>query len=153
MVQMKFLLIAVCFLIPAVMGQLAVQKCKKGVLPSKLYIEGCSKAPCNIVNGQNLKYRAEFVTPHATKSLTAQVIPRVAGMAIGYELPKEHRDGCKKLTNTKCPLAQNQRVEASGNVPVESPISNVKANIEFRLLSDSGIAVCFKIDAKVVKGK
>lgn len=79
------------------------------------------------------------------------MIPRVGGLAIGYELPEEHRDGCKKLTNAQCPLKKDQRVEAAGDVPVESPIANVKVNIEFQLHSDSGLAVCFKIDAKVVK--
>lgn len=149
--ELKMLLIAACLLIPAVLGQLAVQKCKSGAPPTKLVIEGCSKAPCTIVNGQNLKFQAEFVNPTATKSLTAKVIPRVAGLVIGFELPEEHRDGCQKLTNAKCPLAANQSVQAAGDVPVESPISNVKVNIEFQLLSDSGVAVCFKIDAKVVK--
>ncbi|XP_058446646.1 uncharacterized protein LOC131427459 [Malaya genurostris] len=152
MVQMKFLLIAVCFLIPDVMGELAIQKCKSGVLPTKLIIDGCSQAPCAIANGHNLKFHAEFVAPHATRTLTAIVIARVAGFAIHYELPEEHRDGCKKLTNAKCPLAPNQRIEASGEVPVESPISNVMVNVEFQLHSDTAIAVCFRIDAKVVKG-
>lgn len=151
--ELKLALIAavVCMLATTAMGQLEVQKCKKGAVPNKLVIEGCSKAPCQIVNGQNLRFQAEFTNPTATKTLTAKVIARVAGLIIPYELPKEHRDGCKKLTNAKCPLTANQRVEASGDVPVESPISNVKANIEFQLHSDSGVAVCFKIDAKIVR--
>lgn len=148
---MTLIAVVVGMLATSVLGQLDVQKCKKGAVPSKLVIEGCSKAPCQIVNGQNLRFQAEFTNPTATKTLTAKVIARVAGLAIPYELPEEHRDGCKKLTNTKCPLAANQSVEASGDVPVESPISNVKANIEFQLHSDSGVAVCFKIDAKIVK--
>ncbi|XP_055549101.1 uncharacterized protein LOC129732320 [Wyeomyia smithii] len=145
------LVAVVCFLISAGRAQLQVQKCKKGVVPTKLQIEGCHKAPCTIVNGETLKFSAEFINPHDTKSLTAKVIPRVGGLVIGYELPEEHRDGCKKLTNAQCPLRKEQRIEAAGEVPVESPISNVKVNIEFQLHSDSGVAVCFKIDAKVVK--
>lgn len=149
--MVKLLLFCVaCLLVPSTLGQLEVQKCKKGAVPTKLVIEGCSKAPCTIVNGQNLKFSAEFINPTATNTLKAKVIPRLAGLVIPYELPKEHQDGCQKLNNAKCPLEANQRVEASGDVPVESPVSNVKVNIEFQLHADSGIAVCFKIDAKVV---
>uniref|UniRef100_A0A023EGW6 Putative ml domain protein n=1 Tax=Aedes albopictus TaxID=7160 RepID=A0A023EGW6_AEDAL len=149
--EVKLTLLVVSLLVSAVVGQLEVQKCKKGAIPNKLEIEGCTKAPCQIVNGQNLRFNAEFTNPKATKTLTAKVIARVAGLIIPYELPAEHRDGCKKLTNAKCPLADNQSVEAAGDVPVDSPISNVKANIEFQLHADSGVAVCFKIDAKIVK--
>nr|XP_029716561.1 mite group 2 allergen Lep d 2-like [Aedes albopictus] len=149
--EVKLTLLVVSLLVSAVLGQLEVQKCKKGAIPNKLEIEGCTKAPCQIVNGQNLRFKAEFTNPKATKTLTAKVIARVAGLIIPYELPAEHRDGCKKLTNAKCPLSDNQSVEAAGDVPVDSPISNVKANIEFQLHADSGIAVCFKIDAKIVK--
>ncbi|XP_055640700.1 uncharacterized protein LOC129778071 [Toxorhynchites rutilus septentrionalis] len=151
MMAMKVLLTTACLMLPMVMGQLPVQSCKSGVIPTNLIIEGCEKAPCTIVNGKNLKFLAEFVNPVATKTLTAKVIPRVAGLVIGYELPEEHRDGCNKLTNAKCPLDANQRVEAAGDILIESPITNVKVNIEFQLHSDAGVALCFKIDAKVVK--
>ncbi|KAL1404062.1 hypothetical protein pipiens_005470 [Culex pipiens pipiens] len=58
----KLLLIFVaCLTVPNSLGQLEVQKCKKGSVPTKLVIEGCSKAPCTIVNGQNLKFSAEFI--------------------------------------------------------------------------------------------
>ncbi|XP_062552139.1 mite group 2 allergen Lep d 2-like [Armigeres subalbatus] len=148
--EMKLPLLIICLAASAVMG-VQVQKCRKGSIPTKLEIEGCTKPPCKIVNGQNLRFNAEFVNPTPTKTLTAKVIARVAGLIIPYELPAEHRDGCQKLTNAECPLGANQLVAAAGDVPVESPIVNVKANIEFQLVSDSGVAVCFKIDAKIVK--
>lgn len=58
--EVKLTLLVVSLLVSAVVGQLEVQKCKKGAIPNKLEIEGCTKAPCQIVNGQNLRFKAEF---------------------------------------------------------------------------------------------
>ncbi|XP_055642482.1 uncharacterized protein LOC129779197 [Toxorhynchites rutilus septentrionalis] len=147
------LIAIVCMLTPAALGDLKLKKCKSGALPTKLVIEGCKNTPCTVVNGRNLRFQAEFINPTPTRTLTASVIPRVGwfNTVVKYKMAEEHRDGCKKLTNTRCPLGAQQLVKAAGEVPVSSPITGVKANIEFQLRSDTGIAVCFKIDAKVVK--
>ncbi|XP_055601212.1 NPC intracellular cholesterol transporter 2-like [Uranotaenia lowii] len=141
--------VLICSFAIAAFG-LQVQKCKSGDIPTMLDIEGCSKTPCTIVNGQNLKLSAEFVAPHATKSLTVKVIPRIGLIAIPFELPEEHRDGCKKLVNAQCPLGRGQRVQAAANIPIQAPVKNVKVNVEFQLRSDSGLAICFKMDVKIV---
>lgn len=71
--EVKLTLLVVSLLVSAVLGQLEVQKCKKGAIPNKLEIEGCTKAPCQIVNGQNLRFKAKFTNRKCDVSLIHKV--------------------------------------------------------------------------------
>jgi hypothetical protein len=83
--------------------------------------------------------------------LTPKVTTRVFGLSIPYELPGDQKSGCDHLTDTRCPLDENEDATYVLTMPILKFYPSVRLEIQLEMLADQKDSLfCFKIDCEVV---
>uniref|UniRef100_A0A182YG97 ML domain-containing protein n=1 Tax=Anopheles stephensi TaxID=30069 RepID=A0A182YG97_ANOST len=149
----KFLLIVA--LLPAVIfGQTPFRPCiGGGPTPASVNIEGCTSLPCTIVSGSPLVARANgIVTPVATPTVQANIVARVLGLDIGFQIPDDLADACAVgITGASCPLAAGTTFDYTLNYAMTLPLTGITAQVEVGLTAADGTRItCIEIDATIV---
>lgn len=95
----------------------------------------------------------QFTSAEATNALTPKVTTQFFGLSIPYDLPNEQKNGCQHLTDTRCPLNENEDATYVLTMPILKIYPSVNIEIQLEMIADRGESMfCFKIDCQVVNG-
>jgi Niemann-Pick C2 protein len=115
-------------------------------------IQGCEKAPCELIRGTDVTLEVDFEAVISTKTLKPQVLATAVGVTIPYELPSHLAEACKYLhDNQDCPLTPGCEYTYELTMPVDKNYPAVSLSLEFSLLDDhKKPEFCFQVKCVVV---
>ncbi|CAK1589932.1 unnamed protein product [Parnassius mnemosyne] len=152
-----YAIVSLCALVTIVAGQTtSVSRCKNypGELPLHTYVEGCNTPPCQLPQLQdaviNLVFKSSRVMPSMTTLATAYLGFGIFEVPVPYDLGT-NAITCNFLTNTYCPVLQDEVVTYTLKMYIESFFPVVTVTIEFRVVDHNEEPVlCIRMPVTIV---
>ncbi|XP_072385266.1 uncharacterized protein [Diabrotica undecimpunctata] len=132
-----------------------VSKCKDGgIIPPGVNLESdyevCKQSPCIVYTGSTCYFNVNFTSPGYVPSITPKYKATALGMTLDYPCEK---DACTGITNTVCPLVENERVSYTWIMYLPSlyPECLVDLEVSFTNDDDNSLIFCFSTQIEVRK--
>ncbi|KAJ8957536.1 hypothetical protein NQ318_020575 [Aromia moschata] len=111
----------------------------------------CIDQPCVVVAGKDIAMDIVFQAPKYLDSIKPNIVATAAGISLDYPLFQD--DACVGITNTYCPIVENETVEYSYTMHLLDVFPEITVSLEFTLVdkNDSSDIICFVVDIQVVK--
>ncbi|XP_050506712.1 NPC intracellular cholesterol transporter 2 [Diabrotica virgifera virgifera] len=124
-----------------------VGPCKDGgVIPPGVNLESdskiCKESPCIAYTGSSCYFNVNFTSPGYVPSITPKYKATSMGVTLDYPCEK---DACTGITNTVCPLVENERVSYTWTLSLPSfyPECLVDLEVSFTNDDDNSRIFCF----------
>ncbi|EFA04656.1 hypothetical protein TcasGA2_TC014068 [Tribolium castaneum] len=119
--------------------------------PPVVEIQNCEDMPCVFYLNTRTSMTMKFRAPRYLEHFAPQALAMVMGLNVTYPLGQD--DGCDGVTNTPCPLAENEYVEYTYGMYLLPFFPEVTLSMEFSLFDKdlNSTFECFKIDVQITK--
>ncbi|KYB27613.1 NPC intracellular cholesterol transporter 2 homolog a [Tribolium castaneum] len=129
-----------------------VSKCKFGTdhSPELVEIPGCDSEPCAFYLNEHNAMTMKFRSPRYLENFRPMALAIALGVNVTYPLGQD--DGCVGVTNTPCPLAENEYIEYTYSMYILPIFPKISFTIEFSLIDkdqDDEQVECFRLDVEL----
>uniref|UniRef100_A0A6P7GD96 Uncharacterized protein LOC114336724 n=1 Tax=Diabrotica virgifera virgifera TaxID=50390 RepID=A0A6P7GD96_DIAVI len=136
-----------------------VDKCRDGgIIPPSVNlksdfeqnVEDCKQAPCVVYTGGNCYVELNFTSPGYVPSISPKYKATAMGVTLDYPCEK---DACSLITNTVCPLVENELVSYTWVMALPSFYPECLADLEVSFTNDddNSLIFCFRSQIDVRK--
>lgn len=114
-------------------------------------VEGCTTAPCDILQGFDAIMQIDFRAPAAANTLRPVVMATALGVTIEYPLDISYQNACNHLIEgSSCPLAANEDSTYKFVFRIETYFPPIAVAVELSLIDhDDNHVFCSVIDIHV----
>ncbi|XP_044266259.1 uncharacterized protein LOC123012423 [Tribolium madens] len=118
----------------------------------EVQVQNCDDMPCVFYINSKTSMTMKFRAPRYLEHFAPNALASVMGVNVTYPLGQD--DGCVGVTNTPCPLAENEYIEYTYGMLILPIFPEVSLTMEFSLIDkdlNNTAFECFKVDLQIKK--
>ncbi|XP_063914683.1 NPC intracellular cholesterol transporter 2 homolog a-like [Zophobas morio] len=121
-----------------------------GTLPDQVELANCLTPPCIFYISGNSTMTMKFRSPRYMENFAPNAVALAMGIKVDYPLDQD--DACDGVTNTPCPLAENEYIEYTYSMYILPIFPKISFTLEFALVDkdqDNEQFECFRVEIQL----